>query len=106
VNPRFLVSFLNSPAARSELVSRANTVTMATLDQEKIASLPILLPTLQEQRRLTEQIDVVSKRTESLVNSTRSTIARLSEYRAALITAAVTGQLDIRKHEKQMEAIA
>lgn len=106
VNPRFLVSFLNSPAARSELVSRANTVTMATLDQEKIASLPILLPPLQEQRRLTEQIDVVSKRTESLVNSTRSTIARLSEYRAALITAAVTGQLDIRKHEKQMEAIA
>lgn len=34
-----------------------------------------------------------------------SAIDRLREYRAALITAAVTGQLDLRKHEEQMEAI-
>jgi type I restriction enzyme S subunit len=32
-------------------------------------------------------------------------IDRLREYRSALITAAVTGQFDIRKHEKKMEAL-
>ncbi len=36
----------------------------------------------------------------------RSTIALLREYRCALITAAVTGQLDIREHEKKMETLA
>ena len=32
-------------------------------------------------------------------------IGRLREYRSALITAAVTGQLDIRAHEKKMESL-
>jgi hypothetical protein len=34
------------------------------------------------------------------------TIDCLREYRSALITAAVTGQLDIPAHEKKMEALA
>jgi hypothetical protein len=35
----------------------------------------------------------------------QESIGLLREYRSTLITAAVTGQLDIRKHEKKMEAL-
>jgi hypothetical protein len=35
-----------------------------------------------------------------------STIDPLREYRSALITAAVTGQLDLREHERKVEALA
>jgi type I restriction enzyme S subunit len=105
MNPEFLIAYLNS-AVRAQLVSRANLVTMATMDQGKIATLPTVVPPLPEQAAIVGDLRRIWASTSGFTSIVSSNIALLREYRSALITAAVTGQLDIREHEKKMEALA
>jgi type I restriction enzyme S subunit len=44
-------------------------------------------------------------RIQRIISKGEEQMDKLREYRSALITAAVTGQLDIREHEKKMEAL-
>jgi type I restriction enzyme S subunit len=64
------------------------------------------LPPRGEQDRICSQITSETAKLQEVTRATGQAIQKLREYRAALITAAVTGQLDLRKHEKQMEALA
>lgn len=50
---------------------------------------------LKEQKAIADYIDIETARIDSLVSLTERSIERLREYRAALITAAVTGQIDV-----------
>ena len=79
---------------------------MQNIGQDTVRNLRFALPDLQKQSAITEwathQSEVFQKETSIL----EGTIDRLREYRSALITAAVTGQLDLREHEKKMEALA
>lgn len=59
--------------------------------------LPILLPPSSEQLLIVEKIAAETKKVDSLVASTERSIALLTERRAALITSAVTGQIDLRE---------
>ena len=56
----------------------------------------IPLPPLDEQREIAAFLDRETERIDSLITKKRLLIKRLQEYRAALITAAVTGKLDVR----------
>jgi type I restriction enzyme S subunit len=53
------------------------------------------LPPLNEQREIVAHIEVETGKIDALSKLTRQTIALLKERRAALITAAVTGQIDV-----------
>ena len=53
------------------------------------------LPPAQEQAKIVEQIAFKTKRLDELSEATERTIALLKERRAALIAAAVTGQLEV-----------
>lgn len=53
------------------------------------------LPSIEEQGRIAGHIRVQTTRIDALVTETERSIALLREKRAALITAAVTGQIDI-----------
>jgi type I restriction enzyme S subunit len=64
------------------------------------------LPARSEQDRICQHITAETAKLQEATRAITEAIEKLREYRAALITAAVTGQLDLRKHEKQMEAIA
>jgi type I restriction enzyme S subunit len=52
---------------------------------------------LEEQREIVRTIGVRMSRIDLLVHSTDRSICLLKERRAALITAAVTGQIDLRE---------
>ena len=106
INSEFLIAYLNSALVRGQLVSRANLVTMATLDQDKISTLPIVVPPPEEQAAIVNALGGIWISTSQLTSKLSSNIDRLREYRSALITVAVTGQLDIRDHEKKMEALS
>ncbi len=56
----------------------------------------LALPPLSEQRIVASFLDERVERIDALVSSVESAIERLAEYRAALITAAVTGKIDVR----------
>jgi type I restriction enzyme S subunit len=64
------------------------------------------LPDRGEQDRICRYIAAETAKLQDAAGATAAVIEKLREYRAALITAAVTGQLDLPKQEKQMEAIA
>tara|TARA_Y100000815_G_scaffold213878_1_gene198777 strand:- start:5399 stop:6709 length:1311 start_codon:yes stop_codon:yes gene_type:complete len=96
VDVRFLNLFLNSKYAREYFISRANSVTMATIDQTKFKDLLITLPCKADQIQIVRIIDAQLSRLDAMVDKNKNTVTRLQEYRTALITAAVTGQIDVR----------
>ena len=63
-------------------------------------SLVTAVPPLQEQEAIIAHVDAIETRSERLVAAIRMAIERLQEYRTALITAAVTGKIDVREHER------
>ena len=63
------------------------------LNLEILGGLPVLLPTLHEQRVIAAFLDRETERIDALVAKKRQLIERLQEYRTALITRTVTGGL-------------
>jgi type I restriction enzyme S subunit len=57
---------------------------------------PIFVPPLKEQEKIADYLDSALPKIDQLVDATERTIDRLAEYRAALITAATTGKIDVR----------
>jgi restriction endonuclease S subunit len=54
------------------------------------------MPPLAEQRSIAEFLDRKTGQIDKLIQKTRAAIQTLEEYRTALITAAVTGKIDVR----------
>lgn len=63
---------------------------------EDVSQLPIAHPPLHEQIAIAEYLDTETTKLDSLVAKVEQAIERLQEYRTALITAAVTGKIDVR----------
>ena len=67
VSPEFLNYYLNSYLARQNLVSRANQVTMTTIDQSKFKNLSVSLPKLNEQRSIARFLDYKTAQIDALI---------------------------------------
>ncbi len=61
-----------------------------------IVCLKIPFPTVQEQNNIALYIENETTKLDRMINTIQSAIAKLQEYRTALITAAVTGKIDVR----------
>jgi len=57
---------------------------------------PVVVPSVTEQREIAERLDSEGRRIDDLITLTERSIDLLREKRAALITAAVTGKIDVR----------
>lgn len=66
------------------------------LGQGDLGSLPLARPPLAEQRVVVDFLKRESERIAALLSCSEDAIERLQEYRTALITAAVTGKIDVR----------
>lgn len=55
------------------------------------------LPSVDEQKAIVQHVDYETSRIDRLVEKTQRSIDLLKERRAAFITAAVTGQIDLRE---------
>jgi len=55
------------------------------------------IPPIQEQQAITDYLDKETSRIDDLVGRIIQAIKKLQEYRSALITAAVTGKIDVRQ---------
>ena len=63
---------------------------------EDLNQFQILHPPINEQRQISTHLDSVEKSIDGVKNSIDIQIKRLKEYRTALISAAVTGKIDVR----------
>ncbi len=66
-----------------------------TLDRSSLLKEEVLLPPVEEQRRIAIALDNALRVLDRTSEAVEQQLARLREYRQALITAAVTGQLDV-----------
>lgn len=66
------------------------------LSLDDVRDLPLLLPPLEEQRQIVQYLVQQTSRYGRLIEKLRQHIASLHEYRTALISAAVTGKIDVR----------
>jgi type I restriction enzyme S subunit len=61
-----------------------------------VQMMPVPRPSHQEQVAIAAFLDVETARLDALSGKMEATVERLQEYRTALITAAVTGKIDVR----------
>lgn len=93
---RFLMYVLNSLGSdQLEPLKIGSTITRINVEQ--IGELAVPAPAVDVQRKVAEALDLERGRMDRLVQNVRRQIRLLREHRRALITAAVTGQLDAPK---------
>ena len=95
-SPRLLSYFSNSSSYWSWLNSITIQATIQNVSAEKYNSLLLPLPPLDEQRAIVVYLDEQTAIIDTLIGKARRAIDLLGEHRAALISAAVTGQIDVR----------
>lgn len=72
-------------------------VTRASLSQGLLHRTPVPLPPLGEQERIAAHLEVQCEKIDGLIAKSETSIDLLREKRSALITAAVTGKIDVRR---------
>lgn len=73
--------------------------TMLNLNPTIVGRMLLPVPPLPEQRAIAAYLDEETAKLDALVAKVETAIERLQEYRTALITAAVTGKIDVRNDE-------
>ena len=98
--PRLAWYLINSHMGRQQLVFNSNTTTgLANLNGTILGELQFPMPPPTEQRSIAEFLDLQTERIDALSSQVETAIERLQEYRTALITATVTGKIDVREHD-------
>lgn len=93
----FLVYWLDGRLARDYFLTTAKKSTnLASTNRWTLGNLPIPDVPLDEQRRIVAYLDQQTAKIDTLIAETERFIELSKERRAALITAAVTGQIDVR----------
>jgi type I restriction enzyme S subunit len=102
VYPRYLVLILNSGIVRSQIESIARTSNgTLKISGEDVCSLQVPIPEPNVQSEILRSVDCESEELVSLSNAVKRHISLLQTLRANLITAAVTGQIDVRNYEEE-----
>ena len=93
----FLAFVMNSAYGRAYFTATSKQSTnLASTNSTKLRNLSIPLPGLDEQIEIKRWTECESRRIDILVTKVRQAVDRLNELRTALISAAVTGKVDVR----------
>ncbi|MBN1961252.1 MAG: hypothetical protein JW841_09910 [Deltaproteobacteria bacterium] len=96
VSSKWLATWTESSFAKAYFLTMAKQSTnLASISATNIMELPVFLPPLTEQRAIVSHITRETAKLDKARVATERTIALLKERRAALISAAVTGQIDV-----------
>lgn len=95
----FFALVFRSKAGEAQLSEMAQGVTMDGLNLTVLSDMWLPVPSLSEQNEITVYVSEIATRYEQLRYKFSQQIEKLQEYRRSLITAAVTGKLDIPEIE-------
>ena len=97
--PEFILFFFLSAAGRYQIErdARGSSESMVKVAQGHIRSWYLPLPPPAEQRRTAVHLQAHADKANAVRAKIREQIAKLQEYRTALISAAVTGKIDVRE---------
>ncbi len=80
-----------------DLGELANPGAVPSINEGQIREIRVPVPTADEQRAIAAFLDRETARIDTLIEKIRKSIDLLREYRTALISAAVTGKIDVRE---------
>jgi type I restriction enzyme, S subunit len=93
-DPNYLVSFLSSEVTKAQFQLSGQGGTKQGLGFDQVDGVMIGLPPLDEQIQIAQHVEITQAEINKIELEVSNLIARLTEFRAALITSAVTGQLE------------
>ena len=79
------------------IISRSVGVSYPAINSSDLISLKTALPSLKEQQTIATFLDCETTKIDTLITKARRAIDLLKERRTALISAAVTGKIDVRE---------
>ena len=94
--PEFVSIYLRTAYIRELLKLESVGSTMDNLNTQILSKVPVPLPSLAEQHAIAMFLDIETTKFDTLTAEANRAIALLQERRSALISAAVTGKIDVR----------
>lgn len=94
--PEYLMYFMLTSEFTSNVVLSSIRIAMPKVNRQELGAFPVLVPPLQEQEIIVNMIRDETTKIDQLSDTLKVQKAKLVDYRASLITAAVTGQIDVR----------
>lgn len=92
----FLLYSIYGGLARERIREKSKGSTVGHLRVGEVGELPLLLPPLSEQLSLVKFLSEEIEKLDALSTASEHAISMLNERRSALISAAVTGKIDVR----------
>jgi type I restriction enzyme S subunit len=97
VERRFVFFYLQSREFQTAVELSWSFGTQQNIGMGVIQNLRVPVPSLEEQSAIADFLDRETARIDAMIAKVETVIERLQEYRTALITAAVTGKIDVRE---------
>ena len=94
----FLAYAIGALGPRNQYHIEAKGITRFGLTANAIGSSVLPIPPTAEQQAIADHLDRETAKIDALTAKITESIGLLDEYRAALISAAVTGKIDVRDH--------
>lgn len=93
--PQYSKYYFRSGIHRKFFVKEMNLVTRASLSQELLKKLPVLLPHPEEQQQIAEYLDKKCVEIDNLISNKQLIISELETYKKSLIYEYVTGKKEV-----------
>ncbi len=93
----YLFYYFKSNSFLQGIQNEINTNTQGNVGISDLKKVKMALPTLNEQSKIIEFLDKQVSKIDTLIEKSNSAIELMQEYRTALISAAVTGKIDVRE---------
>lgn len=98
IRSRYLALTVGSAYGRAYFTATSSQSTnLASTNRAKLGNFRVPAPTIEEQKAIVSFLDRETARIDDLIGKVQEAIERLKEYRIALISAAVTGKIDVRE---------
>ena len=97
LNPYYLLNFLRSINFQIAVQLNWSFGTQQNIGMNVLENLYIAVPPLEEQEQIANYLDDKTSKMDKLIEKANKSIELLKEKRTALISAAVTGKIDVRE---------
>ena len=94
---KWLSVFMKSNSAQSQIFYSQTGAGREGLNFSQIGNMRLLFPPFVEQQEILDFLDQENLRFDNLILKQQSLIEKLKEYRASIISHAVTGKIDVRE---------
>ena len=97
IAPEYLIYAIRSESYLKQLYSLPSGTKQANLSNDDVTNIPIVVPpTLKEQQLVAQYISDNLEKYNKVIEKSEAAIKLIQERRTALISAAVTGEIDVR----------